>query len=143
MNSGIKEPTELSTLKPPIIGELEILIVNIMGTKFGIDGEQVEEMIELEEAQVRGYYIHHFADKFSFGDQAKVMIKAPIVLIAKGDIENALYIELPEDITRVSVDCIRAVPPLVTILSEISPIWGVAMTSNGIIFLVDVHRLLP
>lgn len=119
--------------------ELQLLILNIAGIKFGVDMEQVSEIMELEQANQKEFSIVKFDENLPFRGLA-VTYKLPKVLLLKDEFSSTILIEQPEDMVSISIDSVQPLPPLLA-CRKASPIWGVTLLDDEVVLLVDCYRL--
>lgn len=124
--------------------EIQLLIFDLMGIKFGVDIEQVSEIYELMDlGQMKGarYEASWFHEKIPFR-QGPVVYKSPRLLSLK-DKETTLgiIIDQPEDILSITLNDIQPLPSLLEVLNRPSAIWGVALKGERTILLVDFYKL--
>ena len=117
------------------IEEIRLLVFNIMGVKFGADMEQIREITEL--GQVDKEQVTEFHEIFPFSE-TPVKYKTPTVLFLKGEEASCgIVIDQPQGVVNVSIDSIKPLPPLLEGCMKSAAIWGVDLTSEDIILLVD------
>ncbi|HWP46418.1 MAG TPA: chemotaxis protein CheW [Candidatus Limnocylindrales bacterium] len=124
--------------------EIQLLIFDIIGIKFGVDIEQVSEIYELIDlGQMKGakYGASWFHEKIPFR-QGPVVYKSPRLLILR-DQETTLgiIIDQPEDILSITLDDIHPLPSLLEALNRPAAIWGIALKDEKMILLVDFYKL--
>lgn len=120
--------------------ELQLLILNIAGVRFGVDMEQISEIIELEQANQKEFNIVKFDENLSFRGLA-VTYKSPKVLLLKDEFSSAILVEQPEDMVSISIDSVQPLPPLLA-CQKAFPIWGATLLDDEVVLLVDCYRLV-
>ena len=126
---------------PEASNELKLLIFNIMGVLFGADMEQIDEMLEPEQAEERQCDIVPFHQRVPLGGSRVVYEKPRILLIRETLNRQALLIDRPENIVNLPVSDIRLFPPLIEARKTAGAVWGVTFVDGEIVLLVDLFKL--
>lgn len=122
--------------------EIQFLTFNLMGTRIGMDMEQIDEMLQPEQAKSKELKVFRFHEKMPFRG-GTVVYKSPRVLLLKEEkVTTGIIIDQPEDIIPVPIDCIQPLPPLLETCNNSGPFWGVTINNKDIILLVDFYKLL-
>jgi chemotaxis signal transduction protein len=122
--------------------EMHILIFTVQGVTMGVDTSQVEELLEVVEAEARRVPVRPIHEAFSFG-ALPVTYKVPKVITFKDHRGSlAALIDRPDTIAEVKVDAIQALPPLIAARPGASPsIWGAIIRDGEVILLLDFLKL--
>ncbi len=112
-----------------------------MGVKLGADVEQIEEMLEPDQAKERLIHLFRFHEELSFFNR-QVRYQSPKVLVIKNEsVPSGVVIDEPEDIKTISLDLIAPMPPLIEACINPPVIWGVAIIDDDMVLLMDLNRL--
>ncbi len=121
--------------------EIHIMIFSIMGTRLGVDMEQVFEIRELDQVEQKGFKAVYFHEKAPFRGKV-VQYKAPKVLLIKDETSTGIIINQPENMINITIDDIQPLPPLLQSINKYPAIWGAAMINEEIVLLVDLYKLV-
>ncbi|MBI4388673.1 MAG: hypothetical protein HY580_00710 [Nitrospinae bacterium] len=121
--------------------EIQILVFEIMGMRFGADMEQIAEMSELSYAEDQGWSIQEFHQAVPLGG-AEAVYRTPKVLSLKDAAGGkAILIDHAENIVRVALDSIRLFPPLLSEKRRSPAVWAAAFVAGDVVLLVDFFKL--
>lgn len=132
--------TEIDHKGPELYNELQLLTFSINGTRMGVDTSQIAEMMEQDEAEARGLKLLKFSDEVSFREENVAYVSPKVLKIKDTDASLGVVIDQPEDITSVALGSLRPLPYLVEISNRSKMVWGVAVSGNDIILLVDFYK---
>ena len=136
--------TASGPLAQPCPEELRILLFSVQGVTLGADASQIEEMLEVSEASMRGLQIRPIDEEFSFGARPAAYEDPRVITIRDQRRPLAVLIDRPDDIATVKVDSIQGMPRLIAAGSGVSrAIWGAVVSKGGVILLVDFLKLRP
>ena len=125
-----------------IAQEIQLMIFNLMGTKLGIDAEQIYEVRNLsptDQAQANIPWLH---EKIPWR-VTPVTYRTPRLLVSRAaGAVCCLIIDQPETILPVTIDVIRPLPSLLEAWCQAVAIWGVVLHDEEMILLVDLYKLL-
>jgi chemotaxis signal transduction protein len=119
---------------------LSVLIFLSEGVKMAVDTEQIEGVIELEQARemqtslmnIHGAPFHN-----------KERLRDSRVLIVKDEVISCgIVVEGLQEITFINIDSIKLMPPLMEFSRRLKTIWGAFMKGADMIFLADLTILL-
>ncbi|MDD5723080.1 MAG: chemotaxis protein CheW [Syntrophales bacterium] len=121
--------------------EIKFLVFRIKEICFGIDMEQISEIMDAGQAEKRRRRAPRFHEQLNFKGET-VVYQAPKILIIRGKEHNpGIIIETPIDITAITVESIQPLPPLIVGSNGPRAIWGVAFRNSEIIMLVDANEI--
>jgi len=122
--------------------EIKFLVFRIKEVCFGIDMEQISEIMDAGQAEKRKKRASRFHEQLNFKGET-VVYQAPKILIIRGkEHKPGVIIETPVDITAIPVESIQPLPPLIVGSNGPKAIWGVAVRNSEIIMLVDANEIL-
>ena len=122
--------------------ELRLLVFKIMDVRMGLDMEQVDEMIEPEQAKRINCQTFRLEDAIRFcGKKEKVYDSPKVVLIKDPNETIGVLIDQPEDIVIVDLSLLRPFPPLLQAQKFSDAIWAVAFVREEPALLLDLFRL--
>lgn len=118
-----------------VLKGLSVLIFFSDGVKMAVDTEQIEGVIELEQAaemQMSLMNIHGapFNNKEGLRDLR-------VLLVKDEGFSRGIVVERLEEITFINIDSIRLMPPLIECFGRLKAIWGAFMKDDEMIFLAD------
>jgi chemotaxis signal transduction protein len=116
---------------------IEVLTFRINQTRFGVDLDEIYELIELDQANQRECNTTRFEEEFRFGD-LKIDYISPKVLLPKGSVSSGILIDQVEEICHVSIDCIKPLPNLVKLFCQ-PRIWGTTLIDQQIVLLIELQ----
>ena len=129
---GLNEFQETETEK------INLLIFSIMETRFGVDLDNVYELLEPEQANRRECNLVPFDKYFSFREP--VHYRSPMALLLKETPFNAIMIDQVQEIAQVFLDAIKPLPTWMKKYNKQSTgIWATALIKNEVILLVEFH----
>ena len=129
-------PIDLDETGETETDKIQLLIFSILGTKFGVDLDEVYQLLELEQANQRECHLVSFDKIFPFG--APVSYQSPMALLHKENPSTGILIDQVEKIALASLDAIKPLPPLLKrYKKKSSVIWGTAQIDNEIVLLVE------
>ena len=117
--------------------DIEVLTFRINQTRFGVDLDEVYELIELGQANQRECKTTRFEEEFRFGD-LKIDYISPKVLLPKGLISSGILVDQVQEICHVPIDSIKPLPDLVKLFCQ-SRIWGTTLIDQQIVLLTDLQ----
>jgi len=117
--------------------DIKVLTFRINQTQFGVDLNQIHELIELDEAKQRECKTTRFEDEFKVGD-LKIDYISPKVLLPKGLISSGILVDQVQEICHVPIDSIKPLPDLVKLFCQ-SRIWGTTLIDQQIVLLIDLQ----
>ena len=117
--------------------DIEVLTFCINQTWYGVDLDEIYELIELDQANQRECKTTRFEDEFNFGD-LKIDYISPKVLLLKGLFSSGILVDQVQEICHVPIDCIKPLPDLVKIFSP-TRIWGATLIDQQIVLLIDLQ----
>ena len=117
--------------------DIEVLTFRINQTRFGVDLDEVYELIELGQANQRECKTTRFEEEFKFGD-LKIDYISPKVLLPKELVSSGILVDQVQDICHVSLDCIKPLPALVRSFCH-ARIWGTTLIDQQIVLLIDLQ----
>ena len=117
--------------------DIEVLTFRINQTWFGVDLDEIYELIEPDQANQRECKTTRFEDEFGLGD-SKIEYLSPKVLLPKGLISEGILVDQVQEICQVSIDCIKPLPGLVKLFCQ-SRIWGMTLINQQIVFLINLQ----
>lgn len=121
--------------------EIQVLVFEIMGMRFGVDMEQIGKMAELSYAEDRGWNILEFHQVIPLRG-AETVYRSPKVLLIKDETGGrAVLIDHAKNVVRVDLDSIRLFPPLLSAKRRSAAVWAVAFVDGEVVLLVDFYRL--
>ena len=119
--------------------EIPLLTFAVQGVRMAADADQIDAMFGLEEASVKGLAICHLHDRIRLSGP-RTAYRSPKVLALKESPGCGVVIDEPEDVIPVSVKDIRPLPGLLAGSSP-GPVWGVLVSGEAIVMLVDLLKL--
>ena len=117
--------------------DIEVLTFCINQTWYGVDLDEIYELIELDQANQRECKTTRFEDEFNFGD-LKIDYISPKVLLLKGLFSSGILVDQVQEICHVPIDCIKPLPDLVKLFSP-TRIWGTTLIDQQIVLLTDLQ----
>ena len=119
---------------------LSVLIFLSEGIKMAVDTEQIEGIVELEQAteiQASLMNIHGapFHNKEGLRDYRVLFLKDE-------GFSCGIVVEGLQEITFINIDSIKLLPPLLESSRRLKTIWGVFMKDADMVFLADLTILL-
>ena len=119
---------------------LSVLIFLSEGVKMAVDTEQIEGIIELEQAaekqatlmDIHGSPFHY---KGGLGDLRVLLVKDEVI-------SCGIVVEGLQEITFINIESIKLLPSLIESSRRLKTIWGVFMKDADMIFLADLTILL-
>lgn len=130
-------------MKNTSLDEIHLLVFNIMGTRIGIDTEDIYEILDQDQAKGMKYKIFKFHEQIHSW-QKPVVYKSPKVIMIGDNKVNTIgiIIDQLEDIVSIGIESIQPLPPLIAGCNRAMVIWGAALKDDDIILLADTNRLL-
>jgi chemotaxis signal transduction protein len=123
--------------------EIRIVIFTVMGSRFGMDMEQISEMRQPGHVKSREYDLSWFHEKLPLREVNPVYRSPIIFFLNHGDKNTGIIVEQPEDINvPVSLNEIHPLPPLIQSSAPFLPVWGVFARNRDLILLIDFQKLL-
>jgi chemotaxis signal transduction protein len=124
------------------VEENKFLVFRIQESCFGIDMEQISEIMDAGQAEKQKKKTFPFHEQLNFKGDA-VTYQSPKVLIIKGREHGpGIIIETPDDILAIAVESIRPLPPLIGGSNGPKAIWGVTVENSELMLLVDAYKML-
>ena len=117
--------------------DIEVLTFCINQTWYGVDLDEIYELIELDQANQRECKTTRFEDEFNFGD-LKIDYISPKVLLLKGLFSSGILVDQVQEICHVPIDSIKPLPDLVKLFCQ-SRIWGTTLIDQQIVLLTDLQ----
>ena len=117
--------------------DIEVLTFRINQTRFGVDLDEVYELIELDQANQRECKTTRFEEEFKFGD-LKIDYISPKVLLPKELVSSGILVDQVQEICHVPIDSIKPLPDLVKLFCQ-SRIWGTTLIDQQIVLLTDLQ----
>jgi chemotaxis signal transduction protein len=117
--------------------DIEVLTFCINQTWYGVDLDEIYELIELDQANQRECKTTRFEDEFNFGD-LKIDYISPKVLLLKGLFSSGILVDQVQEICHVPIDCIKPLPDLMKMFSP-ARIWGTTLIDQQIVLLIDLQ----
>jgi chemotaxis signal transduction protein len=117
--------------------DIEVLTFCINQTWFGVDLDEIYELIELDQANQRECKTTRFEEEFKFGG-SKIDYISPKVLLPKGLFSSGILVDQVQEIYHVPIDCIKPLPDLLKIFSP-TRIWGTTLIDQQIVLLIDLQ----
>lgn len=132
---------DAAALRPACVN-IEVLVFSLRGITLAIDGEQVDRLMALEEADRENLALEWLHRKFNFAEN-EVNYKQPRVITLAGN-ENlvGLVIDQPHDFMTVGIEAIRPLPAIFKKRQALQPFWGAYLDNNKIILLIDFFKLV-
>lgn len=122
-------------------GHIRLLMVVLAGGNFGIDADQVAQIIPTREANLR-----HVFSFLASVDRTETVVRTSarttgVALIPKGNedgTKKSLLVDHIEDILSVPVSAIRPFPSLMALEKNAAAYWGMVMIEDKPIILLDL-----
>jgi chemotaxis signal transduction protein len=119
--------------------ELDLLLFSVGGVSFGVDAEQVEEILSWQGGDGSAWFhreLGYPSDTISY--------RAPSVLKIKTEDAGhyQVIIDLLQDVTRIVAGDIHPFPPVVEPFALHKGMWGIVVKDERMILLVDFQRLM-
>ena len=125
----------------PELGGLQLLTFRIDSVRMGVDTAQVCEMMEPADAHGRGIDAVPFHEHIPFREKAIAYLSPRVLLIRDRGPMRGIVIDRPDRIVDIHLDSIRPLPDLLSRSRKSPAIWGVALSDEGLIVLVDFYKL--
>jgi hypothetical protein len=119
---------------------LRLLVFNFMGHRFGVDMEQVDEMLDPETARERGVVSVPLETLLPFRN-TKIRYEHPKVLALRGRPACGVTIDRPEQVVEAPIAVLHRLPTLVRVLKKSDAVWCGFYLGEDIVLLVDVFKL--
>ena len=124
--------------------EVTLLLFNIMGIDFAMDVDPIEAMLHVESLGNQKTGIVWFHEKINFFQKSVVYHSPKALRITSGDKQFYLIIDTPRDMpVAVPIANIKSFPFLVGKFTKDSPLYGVYLLNEQMIFLVDSFKMCP
>ncbi len=117
--------------------DIEVLTFRINQSRFGVDLDEIHELIELDQAKQRECKTTRFEDEFRLGG-LKIDYISPKVLLPKGLVASGILVDQVQEICHVSIDSIKPLPDLLKLFCQ-TRIWGTTLIDQQIVFLIDLQ----
>ncbi|MBU0483813.1 MAG: hypothetical protein KKB30_04800 [Proteobacteria bacterium] len=120
---------------------IEVLVFSVQNILFAIDGENIDRLITLEEAEKKEIQVDWFHQKITFATPEVSYRNPRVITLAGTENRTGLVIDQPHDFMTVPIRSIRPLPPLFEKKQGLQAFWGAYMKDNTIILLIDFHKL--
>lgn len=131
---------------------LDLLVFRAGETRFGLDAEQIAEVLSLEDLEVvpggpngpphlcRAGVEIPLVDLASmkWGQALAHQREAKLVLPKEAPPPAAFVIGDPEEMLRVETGAVEALPPMIRSMVRGSGIWAAARSGDGLVILIDL-----
>jgi hypothetical protein len=120
---------------------LRLLVFSSGGLRFGADADQVAFLGCCDPANPPSHAVP-FQRAVGIGNPAAGFRSPETCTVRRGDEECTLIIESPDDLVSVETHRLRPLPPLVEPCSLERGIWAVIPVEEGVLLVIDLHRLV-
>ena len=121
--------------------EIRVLVFSLMGTKLGVDMEQVCGILNFGQAEKQDVEWVWFHERVPFRAKS-VTYTCPVILLTRSqEGKRGILIDQPEEIdVPVRTDAIQPLPPLIERCIRQGPVWGVTLRNDAFVFLADLYK---